>query len=130
MSLLKDIEFLFTVLQSSYGWVIILTFFAYQMYWPFGQTKFQTVQDDVMGEIEQVKEFQVALTQVVRALCRVNEDQININRVDEYLVKNGVQPDDFMREDRDVPSAEKTEGDDADVEKIVGDDSPADTGDE
>lgn len=126
MSLLTDIGFFFTVLQSSYGWIVILAFFAYQVWWPFGETKFHQTRDEILGEIEQMQEFQVALTQVVRALCRANEDQIDIDRVDEYLVKNGVQPDDFMRSDRTVPSAEKAEGEDSDVEQMV-DDTSQDT---
>lgn len=100
MGLLADI---INIISSEYGWVVVLLFGMYQMYWPFWETKARTISGRIETKIDDVNEKQLALTQVVRALSRVNADdmkQMDPRRVDEYLVENGVEPDEFIVDTR------------------------------
>jgi len=50
---------------------------------------------DVQGTVEEVQERQKYTMQVQRAQARAN-DQMDHDRVDQYLYKNGVEPDEFL----------------------------------
>jgi hypothetical protein len=50
---------------------------------------------DVQGTVEEVKDRQKYTMQVQRAQARAN-DQMDHDRVDSYLYKNGVEPDEFL----------------------------------
>lgn len=104
MGLLADV---LNIITSQYGWVVVVLAFWYQLHWPLWETKVRSAASRIEDKIDDVDEKQLALTQVVRALARVNADerkQMDPDRVDNYLVENGVEPDEFIVE----PSANRT----------------------
>lgn len=78
----------------------------YQVYSPewMPNTKFQQVAENIETEVRETKALLVSTITVLRAVVRTNED-VDTDKVDEYLVENGVKPDDFIRE-RDIPTKE------------------------
>lgn len=79
----------------------ILTFFVlwafYQIYSPswMPKTKFQKVVGNIEDEVRETKQLLVSTITVLRAVVRTNKDVDTVS-VDEYLVENGVSPDDFL----------------------------------
>lgn len=104
MSLLSDI---IIVVQSNWGWFVVLCFLAYQLYFPeqISETKLQQIVNRYDNKFNAIDEKQVTLTQVVRAMARVLNDDtasMDITQVDEYLVRNGVEVDDFIEADAET----------------------------
>lgn len=86
----------------------VLTFFVlwtfYQIYSPewLPKTKFQKVVGSIEDEVRETKQLLVSTITVLRAVVRTNPD-VDTESVDEYLVENGVSPDDFIVRD-DLPT--------------------------
>jgi hypothetical protein len=94
---------------------LFMLWVMYQVYSPgwMPKTKLQKIAGDIESEVRETKHLLVSTITVLRAVVRTN-DEVDTERVDDYLVENGVEPDDFIRE-RDLPSsANKTDnpGDD------------------
>lgn len=115
---------------GEYGWLTILGFIAYQLWFPkhfhpSGGTTLQQIvdglRDDLHADMEKIKtrmeeygERQLHIIQIQRANARTNP-RLNEDRVDEYLWENGVNPDDFIVEAAtDGGRPEDFETDDAD----------------
>lgn len=98
MGVLADI---LNIITSEYGWIVVLVAFFYQLYWPFWETRGRQIVNRIEDKIDAVDDKQLALTQVVRALARVNADQhkeMDPEQVDNHLVENGIEPDEFIIE--------------------------------
>lgn len=67
---------------------------------------------NVKSQVEEVQSRQKIQMQVQRAQSRANP-QMDEHRVDEYLVQNGVEPDEFLRGD-EMTGYENWEADDDD----------------
>lgn len=95
MGVLAD---LLTILQSNWGWAVVAFFIAEQLFNPLWQTRFQTVLDERFGSVEEklddIDEKQTSHIQVTRALA-TKEPEIDSEAVDEYLVENGINKEDF-----------------------------------
>jgi hypothetical protein len=87
-----------TIVQSEWGWLITTLVFLYQLFWPLWETKLQNITHRLEAKIDNVRERQLHQIQVIRALARQN-DGIDHDTVDEYLVENGVEVDDFIEEE-------------------------------
>jgi len=114
MSILADIA---AIAQPGYGWVVAVLYLAYQLYAPRYLGR-QTVlapiieevpeqveelrekQDDLREDVTNVQEGQETMMQVQRAQARANE-KMDHNRVDEYLLENGVRPNEFLNNDKE-----------------------------
>lgn len=101
-SLLDLIE----LIRKDIGWLFALTVIFYEILWPYWETKFQDKInellsplrkdiDEVDKKVSELDEKQTHQIQVTRAMARENEG-IDDERVDQYLVKNGVQVDEFI----------------------------------
>lgn len=119
MGVLADLAYIF---ESGYGWLIIAIVGLYELYAPKllnqdtalaplvrdmpekmaniedEQKEIKSDIDDVQGHVEEVQNRQKVQMQVQRAQARAN-DQMNEEQVDDYLLKNGVEPDEFLRGD-------------------------------
>lgn len=107
MSLVSDA---LKILTNAYGWVIVVIVLAYWVYWPIWETKVQSWIGGFNEQLEDIREKQVALTQVVRALARTNADSqlhIDPDKVDNHFVNDDVEPNDFI-----VVKGVETEDDD------------------
>lgn len=83
---------------------LFILWVLYQVYSPdwMPNTKFQQVAEDIESEVRETKHLLVSTITVLRAVVRTNEE-VDTDKVDEYLVENGVEPDDFIR-DIDLPT--------------------------
>lgn len=112
MGTFADITQLFA---AGYGWVFIGLILVWQLYAPtlLGwdtalaplvrdvPEKVNTLEDhqeDLKGDMDDVKEQQKVQMQVQRAQARANP-QMNEERVDSYLLENGVEPNEFLKGD-------------------------------
>lgn len=59
------------------------------------ETKFQSVLGSIEEQIQDTHSLLVSTVTVLRAVVRTNEE-VDTERVDEYLVENGVEPEDFL----------------------------------
>lgn len=87
-------------LMSEYGvFTIFFLWVLYQVYSPewLPDTKLQKMVGDVRDEVVETKHLLVSTITVLRAVVRTNKE-VDTDKVDEYLVENGVEPDDFIRE--------------------------------
>jgi len=96
---------------ASSQWGVFTMFFLwvlYQVYSPswLPDTKLQKMVGEVRDEVVETKHMLVSTITVLRAVVRTNDD-VSTEKVDEYLVENGVQPDDFIRE-TDLPNTSTT----------------------
>lgn len=102
---------LLTVLQSNWGWAVVVFFLAEQLFNPLWETKFQQVLDDrfdgVEKKLDDIDEKQTGHIQVTRALAS-KEPKIDSEAVDKYLVENGIDKEDFYVSDlpRQSPMAD------------------------
>jgi len=69
----------------------------YQVYSPvwLPKTKFQKATSNIEEQINDTHTLLVSSVTVLRAVVRTNEE-VDTERVDEYLVENGVEPEDFL----------------------------------
>lgn len=79
------------------------------------KSKLQTVEKNV----DEVQHQQQTQMQVQRAQARAN-DQMNHERVDRYLLENGVEPNEFLRGDEMVGYANWEDGDDSEGDSTEG----------
>lgn len=79
----------------------VITFFVlwtlYQLYSPswLPDTKVQSIIHGVEEDVLETKRLLVSTITVIRAVVRTN-DEVDTKSVDEYLVENGVEPEDFI----------------------------------
>lgn len=101
-------------LISRYGvFTLFFLWVLYQVYSPgwLPETKLQKMAGDIREEVVETKHLLVSTITVLRAVVRTNEE-VDTAKVDKYLVENGVEPDDFIRE-KDIPTkGNKRPGDD------------------
>ena len=106
------------LLQSEWGWAIVLVVGLYEIGWPWWETRFQatlqTISEPVREDVNRIESKidcvdektddihakQVSSIQVIRAISR-QIGGIDDERVDEYLVDNGVHPEEFVVEHDD-----------------------------
>ncbi len=104
------------ILRRDIGWLFALSVVFYEILWPYWETKFQTKVtdllsplreditdtqekvDDIDEKVTEIDKKQVSQTQVTRAISR-QIDGIDDEKVDKYLVKNGIQVDEFIIEE-------------------------------
>lgn len=110
------------IITAEHGWILLTFIVLWQLFSPIPnhRTKFEklitSVEDEVdslqekqdytVENIERIASTQNHLTQVVRAIAREN-DGINDDRTDRYLIDNGVVVSDFQTD----PSEEHVERD-------------------
>lgn len=94
------------VAALGFGWIL------YQVYSPewLPETKFQAALCNIEEQIQDTHRLLISTVTVLRAVVRTNEE-VDTERVDEYLVENGVEPEDFIEND-DSPRQQKLGGDD------------------
>lgn len=87
----------FGVAVLAFAWIL------YQVYSPkwLPDTKFQKALGNIEEQIQDTHSLLVSSVTVLRAVVRTNED-VDTGRVDEYLVENGVEPDDFIENGDDT----------------------------
>lgn len=119
MSLIAD---LITLAQQGYGWVLVLVLGVWELFAPTvigRETALSPILRDVPERVEQLHEDQQELRedvedahqsideiqeqnkvsmQVQRAQARATDD-MDERAVDDYLLKNGVTPEEFLRAD-------------------------------
>jgi len=119
VGLLADFVSLF---EAGYGWVFVTLLIAYELFAPTlidrdtalaplvrdlpekvdtieeKQDELQDELSDARMEVNEVQDRQKVQMQVQRAQARAN-DQMDENAVDQYLLKNGVEPTAFLRGD-------------------------------
>jgi len=119
MGLFADVVALF---EAGYGWLFVTLLIAYELFAPTLidrdtalaplvrdlPEKVDTIedkQDEIKGEmsgvqshVEEVQDRQKVQMQVQRAQARAN-DQMDESVVDQYLLKNGVEPTAFLHGD-------------------------------
>ena len=99
------------VVTAEHGWILLTALIAWQLFCPLPnhETKFQKLMNSIQKEVDELKQQQTAtidnlekiaetqnhLTQVVRAIAREN-DGIDDERTDRYLIDNGVVVSDFQ----------------------------------
>lgn len=93
------VDWLVTLIVTHGDWsAALLAFLVWELFcpawWPW-DTKLQKEVQRVEGEIMEVKELLISSITVVRAIVRTNRE-IDTEKVDRYLVENGVEPDDFI----------------------------------
>ncbi len=88
------------ILQSQWGWLVTMAVFLYEVGWPLWQTRLQSLTNPIEDKVDDLLETQVHEIQVIRAMSR-ELDGIDDERVDEYLVENGVEVDDFIIDSND-----------------------------
>lgn len=111
MSVIADVV---AIVESNWGWFVVLAFLAYQLYCPqwVNETKLQSIINRYDQKFNEIDNKQVTLTQVVRAMARVmneGDSSIDIKQVDEYLVRNGVEVEDFITANEDTDELEDTD---------------------
>lgn len=91
---------------------LFILWVLYQVYSPgwMPNTRFQQVAENIESEVRETKHLLVSTITVLRAVVRTNEE-VDTDKVDEYLVENGVEPDDFIR-DVDLPNHDTNPSDD------------------
>ncbi|AGC34493.1 hypothetical protein HVTV-2_gp125 [Haloarcula virus HVTV-2] len=107
------VDVILSHLVSEVGVVgLFIIWVLYQVYSPewMPNTKFQQVASDIESEVRETKHLLVSTITVLRAVVRTN-DEVDTDKVDEYLVENGVEPDDFIR-DAHLPNHDRNPGDD------------------
>jgi hypothetical protein len=121
MGLFTDVVALF---EAGYGWLFVLALLLYEIYAPIvlgKDTALSPLLDDVPETLSSMRDTQEDLRddvddlqecvddiqhtntvqmQVQRAQARANPE-MDEDQVDDYLMKNGVQPDEFLREETD-----------------------------
>lgn len=124
MGLFADIVSLF---EAGYGWLFVSLLIAYELWAPTlldrdtalaplvrdmpakldevdeRQSELQSEVSNVQSYVEEVQDRQQVQMQVQRAQARATED-MDEDEVDAYLLKNGVQPDAFLRGTDDTVS--------------------------
>lgn len=101
----------YELLKGDVGWLLALGIVFYEVLWPYWETRFQEkisvllspLRSDINNIDEKVTELDEKQThqiQVTRAISR-EMDGIDDERVDQYLVKNGVQVDEFIIDEED-----------------------------
>jgi hypothetical protein len=89
---------------EQYGWLLVLCWLIYQVYAPkMGITtrlsalitEVKEALDDLRGRIRNIEQRQENHIQVTRAQARIHPE-MDEEEVDEYLVENGIDPDDFI----------------------------------
>lgn len=89
---------------EQYGWLVVLCWFIYQVYAPkLGITtrlssmvsQIKEALDDLRGRIQTIENRQENHIQVTRAQARIHPE-MDEDEVDEYLVENGIDPEDFI----------------------------------
>lgn len=88
----------FILENPEWGWVIALGFGFEQLFAPW-ETRLDKLVARIEERIEEMEQGQKAHMTVTRALVRTDPD-IDTEAVDEYLVENGAEPEDFIVEDR------------------------------
>ncbi|UBF23103.1 hypothetical protein HCTV-16_gp120 [Haloarcula virus HCTV-16] len=92
------VDVILTELVSEFG-VAVLGFgwLVYQVYSPdwLPETKLQKMMGGIEREIKETRGLLVSAITVLRAVVRTNEE-VDTEKVDDYLVENGVEPDDFI----------------------------------
>ena len=111
LSIIGDLDKIYQTFGPSLTLAGIFMFLLYELYSPdfLPDTKIQTTVKDfrvqisgieqrLMGELEDVKEKQLAEIQVIRALASVSNpsEEIDDDVVDDYLIQNGIDKDDFL----------------------------------
>lgn len=86
----------FILENPEWGWLIVAGGATEQIFAPW-ETKTKGLIGRVEKRVENVEDMGKAQMTVIRALVRVHDD-IDTERVDDYLVENGVEPDEFIRE--------------------------------
>jgi len=81
------------------GWVAVILYLMWEIRGPW-------------GKINELMKLIKSVITVVRGLARVHED-VDTQTVDEYLVENGMEPGDFIRDEPE----RKGEGDPEDIIK-------------
>lgn len=82
---------LWLIANPEFGWVVVIGYLAFEI-----RSRY--------GRISRLDKRLLSAITVVRALARVH-DEVDTERVDEYLVENGSEPSDFLvGEDEDVES--------------------------
>lgn len=107
---------IFDILGPSGFLVLVLGFIAYQIYSPsfLPETKFQTiieefqkqidgVEQKVTAELDEFGDKQLAHIQITRAIASVENpsEEIDDDVVDQYLIQNGIDKDDFLLTDEE-----------------------------
>lgn len=92
---------------------LFVVWVLYQVYSPdwLPETKFQAALGNIESEVKETKQLLVSTITVLRAVVRTNEE-VDTDKVDEYLVENGVEPDDFIREAHHPDHDRQSPGDD------------------
>lgn len=94
------VDFIIQQIVSEVGIVGLFVLWAlYQVYSPawLPDTKLQKALGSIESEVRETKRLLISTITVLRAVVRTN-DEVDSDKVDEYLVENGVEPDDFIRE--------------------------------
>jgi len=115
-------NFLSTVTPGAWGWSVVTLVLIYEIYAPKvldtetalspiihdvpdkvdtlseKQEKFRDDMDTVRSNVEEVQDRQKIQMQVQRAQARANP-QMDEHQVDNYLLKNGVEPNEFLHGD-------------------------------
>ena len=84
----------FLAAHPNWGWVLVLAAGVEQLYAPWN-TRTKQLVGRIENQIHTIEQMQKAQMTVIRALARVHED-ILTEKVDDYLVENGAEPDDFV----------------------------------
>jgi len=81
------------------GWVVVILYLMWEIRGP-------------KGKINDLSERIAGIVVVVRALASVNQN-IDTEKVNDYLIENGSQPEDFIEQKPPVPKEDEfTKGDD------------------
>lgn len=80
---MMDPSNLISVFRPEYGWVVTLLYLWLEIRSPWGRV------ESLLTDIGKV-------ITVVRALARVHDDEIAVEKVDRYLVEDGREPGDFI----------------------------------
>jgi len=121
MGVFADISYLFS---QGYGWLFLLFVGLYELYAPTvlnqdtalapivrdipekvddvkeKQEQARTDINDVRNNVQEVQERQKVQMQVQRAQARAN-DEMDAEKVDDYLLHNGVSVDSFLGDDNE-----------------------------
>jgi hypothetical protein len=86
----------FLIENPEWGWVAVLGFGIEQLFAPW-KTRTKKLIEKIETRVQSVEDGQKAQMTVIRALARVHEE-IDTEEVDKYLVQNGAEPSDFIRD--------------------------------
>lgn len=92
------------------GWVAVILYLMWEIRGPW-------------GKINELMKLIKSVTTVVRGLARVH-DEVDTEAVDDYLVENGMEPGDFIMDERVQMD------DEADPNRFIHDDRERDRGDQ